>query len=49
MFFPDGIFTFAVLLIIYLGFISWKMKVLPWKLWFYDSREEKKNVDRSRT
>lgn len=41
MIFPEGIFSFAGLLTLAIGFICLEMKVTPWKLWTYNSHTER--------
>ena len=45
MIFPEGVYTFGVLLLVYVGFISWKMGVWPWELMRAEYHREKKAKD----
>lgn len=45
MFNAEGVYAFGGYLLVYLIFISVQMRVMPWELWFYDSRVVKAAKD----
>lgn len=45
MIFPEGVYTFGIILAVFIGFISWKMGVAPWKLMNAEYHREKRAKD----